>query len=177
MRITGGRYAGITFTVPPGEIRPAMDRMRESLFGSLGNLADAAVLDLFSGSGSMSLEAASRGAASITAVERDPKKISILKKNLSLVDTPSVVVPWPAERFILRGQGSFDIVFLDPPFRYPHKADLLRRLDKSTLLKPGSLVVLHCPREDRLEELPQALPETGYARYGRSVVHRFTKEG
>ncbi len=177
MRITGGRYAGITFSVPPGEIRPAMDRMRESLFGSLGNLSGAAVLDLFSGSGSMSLEAASRGAESITAVERDPQKISILKRNLSLVDTPSRVVPWPAERFILRGQGNFDIVFLDPPFRYPHKADLLRRLNKSPLLLPGSVVVLHCPREDRLDDLPPGLPETGYARYGRSVVHRFTKAG
>ncbi|MFP4429657.1 MAG: 16S rRNA (guanine(966)-N(2))-methyltransferase RsmD [Spirochaetaceae bacterium] len=177
MRITGGRYAGITFSVPPGEIRPAMDRMRESLFGSLGDLTGAVVLDLFSGSGSMSLEAASRGAASVTAVERDRKKIPILKSNLSLVETPWTVIPWPAERFLLRGQGRFDIAFLDPPFRYPHKADLLRRLDKSGLLVPGSLVVLHCPREDRLEGLPEALPETGFARYGRSVVYRFTKKG
>jgi 16S rRNA (guanine(966)-N(2))-methyltransferase RsmD len=175
VRITGGRYAGLTFTVPPGEIRPAMDRMRESLFGSLGPLEGRTVLDLFSGSGSMALEAASRGAASITAVERDPKKISLLKKNLTLVDTPSTVVPWPAERFLLRGQGSFDLVFLDPPFRYPHKVDLLKRLAKARIIVPGALIILHRPKEDRLEGVPGELEELAVSRFGRSVVHRFTK--
>ncbi len=177
MRITGGRYAGTTFAVPPGEIRPAMDRMRESLFASLGSLEGANALDLFAGSGSLSLEAASRGAAAVTAVEKDRKKMAILKENLSLVATPVTVVPWPAERFVMMGRGQFDVVFLDPPFRYPHKSDLLGRLAGSRLLSPGATVVLHSPKEDPLEGLPKELSLVTTNRYGRSVVYRFTNVG
>jgi 16S rRNA (guanine966-N2)-methyltransferase len=61
MRITGGEYRGRIVKCPPGVIRPAMDRMRESLFSILGNLEGKSFLDIFSGSGVVGLEAASRG--------------------------------------------------------------------------------------------------------------------
>ena len=65
MRITGGLYRGRGIKCPPGVIRPAMDRMRESLFAVLGNITGCSFLDLFSGSGIVGIEAASRGAASV----------------------------------------------------------------------------------------------------------------
>ena len=70
MRVTGGRYRGRTVKCPKGVIRPAMDRMRESLFNILGNISGESFLDLFSGSGVVGIEAASRGAEPVVLVEK-----------------------------------------------------------------------------------------------------------
>jgi 16S rRNA G966 N2-methylase RsmD len=85
MRITGGRYSGRRVTCPPGVIRPAMDRMRESVFAILGPLDGLSFLDLFSGSGVVGIEAASRGAARVVLVERDRKKRSVMEENARIV--------------------------------------------------------------------------------------------
>ena len=84
MRITGGTLKGRTIPVPPGVIRPAMDRMRESVFAVLGDLSGSSFLDLFSGSGIIILEAASRGAVYLEAVEADRIKWKTLISNVSL---------------------------------------------------------------------------------------------
>ena len=85
MRITGGRYSGRRITCPPGVIRPAMDRMRESVFAILGPLDGVSFLDLFSGSGVVGIEAASRGASRVVLVERDRKKRSAMEENARIV--------------------------------------------------------------------------------------------
>ena len=74
MRITGGLLGGRRINIPEGVIRPAMDRMRESVFAILGDLTGVSFLDIFSGSGIIALEAASRGATYIEAVEMDQIK-------------------------------------------------------------------------------------------------------
>ena len=74
MRITGGKYRSRVVKCPPGVIRPAMDRMRESMFSILGDLRDLSFLDVFSGSGVIGLEAASRGSTDIQLVELDSGK-------------------------------------------------------------------------------------------------------
>ena len=85
MRITGGLYRGRTILCPPGEIRPAMDRMRESLFSILGDISQAPFLDLFSGSGLVGIEAASRGAQPVHLVELDAGKKATILKNIQFV--------------------------------------------------------------------------------------------
>ena len=85
MRITGGQYVRRNIICPPGIIRPAMDRMRESLFSILGPLDGTSFLDLFSGSGCVAIEAASRGASPIHLVEGDRGKKETIEKNLSFV--------------------------------------------------------------------------------------------
>jgi 16S rRNA (guanine(966)-N(2))-methyltransferase RsmD len=82
MRITGGTLKGRRIEVPRGIIRPAMDRMRESIFAVLGDLSGLSFLDIFSGSGIIALEAASRGAGPVEAVEMDPHKRKTLIKNV-----------------------------------------------------------------------------------------------
>ena len=75
MRITGGELRGRSIKCPDGVIRPAMDRMRESLFAILGDLSGKSFLDLFSGSGTIAIEAVSRGASHVELVEKDKIKI------------------------------------------------------------------------------------------------------
>ena len=81
MRITGGTLKGRIIECPDGIIRPAMDRMRESVFSILGDLTGKSWLDLFSGSGTIAIEAASRGATHIELCEKDKIKTPTLLKN------------------------------------------------------------------------------------------------
>ena len=133
MRVTGGCYRGRRLEVPPRPVRPATDRMREALFNVLAargmSLEGTHFLDLFSGSGSMAVEAASRGAASVTLVERDLRKRPCLRRNTSFVSAAVRIHISPCERFLARARPvagcGWDLVFVDPPFAYRHKPELL----------------------------------------------------
>src|SRR5512135_90816 len=102
MRIIAGRYKGRRLQVPPGDVRPAMDRMRVSLFGILGDLEGSSFLDLFSGSGAVGIEAASRGASPVYLVERNPRAKEVLLRNTAFVETEIVLRLFPAEIFLRR---------------------------------------------------------------------------
>ena len=149
-----------------------MDRMRESVFAVLrGLLPGAAFLDLFSGSGIVGLEAWSRGAASVALVEKDAGKRRILAENAALAEGGARVHIMPAERFIKFSKaGPFDIVFLDPPFPYRYKEQLLRMLASSPLLAENGLVLIHYPGEEELPENIPGLARTDLRVYGRSRV-------
>ena len=179
MRITGGRLAGRTVRCPEGEIRPAMDRMRESVFAILQNdLPGAAFLDLFSGSGVVGLEAWSRGAASVVMVEKDAGKRRILVENAALAEGGARVCIMPVERYIkFIKAGPFDIVFLDPPFSYRFKEELLRMLATSPLLAEGGLVLIHYPGEEKLPEDVGGLARKDLRIYGRSHVGFYRRGG
>ncbi|MEW5816761.1 MAG: RsmD family RNA methyltransferase, partial [Spirochaetota bacterium] len=131
MRITGGRYRGRKVICPPGAIRPAMDRMRESMFSILGNISGLSFLDLFSGSGIVGIEAASRYAEPILLVEKDARKKKIILKNISFVEADIKPVFLPAERFVIQCKRQFDIIFTDPPFAYKFKHNLLASISKN----------------------------------------------
>lgn len=170
MRITGGSLLGRQIKVPGGVIRPAMDKMRESVFAILGNLDGKSFLDLFSGSGIIALEAASRGAVHIEAVEADPQKRNILLENVSLSPVRINCRFMPAELYIKRAKRSFDFIFCDPPFPYKFRKELLESITASKLIKSGSKVLLHAPREDLWEPLTGSLKLENKRDYGRSVV-------
>jgi 16S rRNA (guanine(966)-N(2))-methyltransferase RsmD len=169
MRITGGILAGRRVEVPEGEIRPAMDRMRESVFAILGDLSGFSFLDIFSGSGVIALEAASRGADPVEAVEKDPVKRNTLLKNVSLSPVRINCRIMAAELYVIRSKRSFDVIFCDPPFPYKYKWNLLKSIAVSPLVHPGSRILLHRPREDGYNEIEGLLLETSKV-YGRSVV-------
>lgn len=178
MRITGGIYRGRVIELPDAhlEIRPAMDRMRESVFAVLGDLEGLSFLDLFSGSGILALEAASRGARPIVCVERDRAKFPALLRNVAIAaDQRIECKALPVELFLARNRRPFDIVFLDPPFPYAYKLDILRALDASASLARGGLALIHFPREERLPKQFDSLETEDERGYGRSVVRFYRK--
>ena len=192
MRITGGYYKGRTILCPPGVIRPAMDRMRESLFAVLGDLTGSSFLDLHSGSGAVGIEAASRGAEPVVFVEKDPGKRQVLLRNTSMVTQARQVHILPAERFVSRFAGragrasagmgaglpgSFDLVFLDPPFRQKGTAELVALIVERGVLAAGGLLLAHLPREDLLPERLAGLALADRRDYGRSVVLFYRRAG
>lgn len=119
IRITGGSHRSRKITVEdqPG-LRPTGDRIRETLFNWLGhNLHGFEVLDLYSGSGILAFEAASRGAQRIQCVENNSKTVMQLKKNIASLNFDNFKVnQQSAQKFIDNNQQSFDLIFLDPPF-------------------------------------------------------------
>jgi 16S rRNA (guanine(966)-N(2))-methyltransferase RsmD len=173
MRVTGGDLKGRQVEVPPGIIRPSMDRMRESVFAVLGDLSGASFLDLFSGTGIIALEAASRGAAYVEAVEMDRVKRAALLKNVSISPVRINCRFMAVELYIRRAKRNFDFIFCDPPFPYQYKWDLVRDIAASPLTKDGALILIHRPRED-FSETPIPFAQKEQAReYGRSIVEFF----
>ncbi|NIZ19602.1 16S rRNA (guanine(966)-N(2))-methyltransferase RsmD [Entomospira culicis] len=159
MRITGGSYRSRVVKVPPGEIRPAMDRMRESMFAIhtsyYGSLTNFSFLDLFSGSGIVALEAASRGCSEITLVEKDRKKRSVMMENLAIVDSiESKLYLMGVEQFLaqIAKPNSFDLIHLDPPFPMKNKHLYIQKIADLNLLREGGTLTLHYPKEDDLVE-------------------------
>ena len=175
MRITGGIYRGRTILCPPGVIRPSMDRMRASLFSILGNLEGISFLDLFAGSGILGIEAASRRAAPVLLVERDHKKRSTIQKNTSFVETPIELIMAPVERFLSGNQRSWDVVFLDPPFDYPTKGDVLDAACRRPHLSEGGLAIMHLHSAEKLSTDRPGLVLDDRREYGQSLLLFFRR--
>ena len=173
MRITGGILAGRGVKTPAGVIRPAMDRMRESVFAKLGDLSGCSFLDLFSGSGIIALEAASRGADPVEAVEMDSLKRKTLLENVSI--SPALIRCrfMPVELYVRRARRGFDFIFCDPPFPYKFRWTLLVSIASSALMAEGSRLLLHRPRDESPEQPVPGLVKEESREYGRSVVDFF----
>ena len=174
MRITGGILKNRIVQCPKGIIRPAMDRMRLSLFSILGNIAELSFLDLFSGSGICALEAASRGAKPVVAVEKDVIKFGTLLNNVSIAENKIMCKRMSTELFIKRNTQVFDIIYIDPPFPYKFHKELLTMLSNSPSTKEGSLILMHRPKEKPNDEI-EGLVKIDERHYGRSIVDFYKK--
>jgi 16S rRNA (guanine966-N2)-methyltransferase len=176
MRITGGIYKGRTVLCPPGVIRPAMDRMRESMFSILGNIEGLSFLDLFSGSGLVGLEAASRGCEPVYLVEMDGKKRKTINRNMSMVDSEIRLYLMSVQKFAHLAPRSFDIVYADPPFPMKGKQALSLKVAEADLVKTDGLYIIHYPREDDLEDRIGPLTCFDERKYGRSMLRFYRHE-
>ena len=180
MRITGGELKGRNTKCPDGVIRPAMDRMRESLFAILGDLSGKSWLDMFSGSGTIAIEAVSRGATQVQLCEKDKIKIKTVLENVSITEKEMGVKInchfMAVELFLKRCKDQFDFIFFDPPFPYKFRKDLIKFVDQYNLLNENGTVMIHYPEEDALPEQIGNLVLTDKRIYGRSIVNFYKKK-
>jgi 16S rRNA (guanine966-N2)-methyltransferase len=118
VRIIGGAFRSRRLTFPAvAGLRPTPDRVRETVFNWLGQRLDGLTcLDLFSGSGALGLEAASRGARQVVLVEQSLAAVAALRANAERLGAPVEVVPGDALAFLARPPQRFDVVFVDPPY-------------------------------------------------------------
>jgi 16S rRNA (guanine966-N2)-methyltransferase len=117
VRVVAGDFRGRRLAAPRGaRTRPTADRVREALFSILGEVSGARVLDLYAGSGALGIEALSRGAESAVFVDRDPRAVAAIERNLESLGLQETVVRQDAVRFMARAEGMFDLVFCDPPY-------------------------------------------------------------
>lgn len=148
MRVTGGIYGGRTVKCPPGEIRPSMDRRRESLFSILGNLEGESFLDLFAGSGVVGIEAASREASPVLLIEKDPGKKRVILENLTIVKTDISLWIMDVRRYIDTVNTKWDIIYADPPFPFSGREEIILQIDKKDILADNGIIILHHPSSD-----------------------------
>jgi 16S rRNA (guanine966-N2)-methyltransferase len=162
-RIIAGNLGSLRLKAAAKATRPTSDRVKESVFSKLEYLEalqGARVLDLFAGTGALGFEALSRGAAALTAVEKNSQASAILKENALLIEKALTnqgeackiqIVSQSAEKFLSTATGKeFDLVFLDPPYEYSN-TELEKLLDvlKGQLAK-GSLIVLERSSKSKL---------------------------
>ncbi|MBW2715953.1 MAG: 16S rRNA (guanine(966)-N(2))-methyltransferase RsmD [Deltaproteobacteria bacterium] len=175
--MTGGNLSGRRFRVPPGGVRPTSDRVREAVFGRLGNLEGARVLDLYAGSGALGIEAISRGAADATFVEREAQTVAVLLENLAAlgIDSSASVASGDVPSVLRRlGQANerFDLVLIDPPYASDEPTRAFEALVGAAVLAPGAMLVLE---RDKRHPSPrvEGLAALDERRYGDTIVARF----
>jgi 16S rRNA (guanine966-N2)-methyltransferase len=142
--------------------------VREALFSVLGDVGGLSVLDLFAGSGALGIEALSRGAASAVFVERAAPALSALAANLEALGIDAPVHRRDARAFVgdaSRAGHTYDLVFLDPPYRDAERLGL--ELDLSGVIAPGGRLVTE---SDRRSPLAVDLPMTFERRYGDTLI-------
>jgi len=188
MRITGGKAARRILKAPKGlDVRPTPDLVKQAVFNSLGErVVGARALELFAGTGALSFESLSRGAASAICVEKSRRHAEVLRQNAAAagfapeslqvrVQDVFVVLPQLAER-------SFDLVLADPPYGEKNvgrrSTSLAQRLLDDTnlprVLAPGGLFVLGHTKRDTLE-IPAVWRERKMMKHGDSVMRFFEK--
>lgn len=155
MRVIGGAARGRRLKVPKGQaVRPTAGRVKESLFNILPrDFSGKRVLDLFAGTGNLSIEALSRGADHALLVDASARSAATIKSNLSGLGLAAQSAVWVAPvarsvRVLARRKERFDFIFLDPPYEQGQAGRSLELIARCQLLRPaGTLVVEHSSRE------------------------------
>ena len=156
MRVISGRFRGHRLvSFKSKNIRPTTDIVKEGIFNRLASmLPGSRVLDLFSGTGNLSIEALSRGAAEVVAVENHPQSLKIIVENLDRlrVKDEIQVVGDDVMRFLKRyGGPGFGIILIDPPFTQKMAHDVMVALSESRVFQEGSRVVIESSGKERMD--------------------------
>lgn len=175
MRVTGGMYGGRTVKCPPGEIRPSMDRRRESLFSILGNLEGQSFLDLFAGSGVVGIEAASRGASPVLLIEKDRGKKRIILENLTIVKSDISLWLMDVRRYIDTAKPKWDIIYADPPFPFTGREEIILQIDKKNILTENGIIIMHHPSTDKWENTVGNFECFDVRKFGGSILRFFRR--
>ncbi|MEO6359482.1 MAG: 16S rRNA (guanine(966)-N(2))-methyltransferase RsmD [Sphingomicrobium sp.] len=155
MRIIAGQWRGRPLVAPPGiDTRPTADRVREALFSMLssrlGTFEGLRVADLFAGSGALGLEALSRGAASVTFVERDAKALAAIRTNAAAFGAISAVQFLGGSALALPRSQPFDLILADPPYGAGSGNPVVEAVAKAEWLAPGGWLSVETARGNRV---------------------------
>jgi 16S rRNA (guanine966-N2)-methyltransferase len=178
MRVIAGRLGGRRLKAPKGTAtRPTSDRVREALFAMLGDVEGASVLDLFAGSGALGIEALSRGAHSAVFIERNPGAARVLSDNLNALGISGEegevrrIDAFAGLRSAQVIKETYDLVFIDPPYRQAPEWGIELSAMLPSLLTPDARVVVE---SDRRAPLELQIPIERDRRYGDTsiTIHR-----
>lgn len=180
MRIIGGEFKSrILADFAGDDVRPTSDRAREALFNILARKVPLArVLDLFSGSGALGIESLSRGAKEVVFNDAAKDSVALLKKNLTTLKLIS------SERVQISNRdysvcldyvtGKFDIIFLDPPYRFDYGKKALEKIARNGLLSDDGVIVYE--RDRAFEGEIAGLEKYDERKYGKAIFTFFRRE-
>jgi len=154
MRIISGKARGTKLYTLEGEItRPTLDRVKESLFNIIQEkILGSSFLDVFSGSGAIGLEAASRGAKKVFLCEKDKNAIEVIKKNIEKTHLEVTLYETSYEKMLENLDEKLDIIYIDPPYKTNLVYEAVNKLINLNLLKSDSLIIVETDEEERVEQ-------------------------
>lgn len=177
MRIIAGKYKGYIIRPPKGlPARPTTDRAKESVFNILETrygIEGARVLDLFTGTGNVALEFASRGAVSVDAVDMHGPSLQFLKACFKEVNyAEGKTIRDNVFRFLKQATGPYDIIFADPPYALPNLREIEQLVQERGLLAEDGVLIVEHPSRASLQTESQA----DHRVYGQSAFSFFRKK-
>ena len=184
MRIIAGLAKNRKLKAPPGQdTRPITDMIKEALFNVLANqVSEAVFLDLFAGSGSVGIEALSRGAKQVVFIDSSFNAIKVIKNNLEHCRLTTGAEVYKNDVFkaldiLHKKNASFDIIYIDPPFTNPDIFDevMLYLDDKPELLDSEGIIIMRTQSKRNLPEQYTNLIKKRKNEYGESVLHYYSK--
>jgi len=183
IRIIGGLYRGRKINIPTGNnVKATSDKVREAIFNILSSVLiwkEFLALDLFAGSGSLGLEALSRGAKKVIFVELVNKNILTIKKNIELISPEQYKIELFQNKALKWITNFFNsdlrcVTFLDPPFSSDEYDPILEKLSVLSAVKKGSFIVIQSPQNKKII-IPKNLEILKHRRYGSVIIHLLEK--
>lgn len=177
MRVISGSVRGRRLKTPENyDIRPTTDNVKESLFNIIQfDIEGRRVLDLFAGTGQLGIECLSRGADSVVFVDQSRDAVKIIKENLKACGLSAPVLQQEALSY-LRGCGSFDLIFVDPPYDSGLYETVLNSINSVDILSDGGIIVCESRRETPMPELAAPYQKRKEYRYGKVKLTLYVKE-
>lgn len=185
MRVISGTARGTKlYSLEGDNTRPTLDRVKESLFNIIGiRVRDSVVLDLFSGSGAIGIEAASRGAEKVILCDKSKNAINIIKKNVerTRLQEKTHVVNLDYKRALKEANCTYDIIYIDPPYATNLVKESVVEILENEYLKDSGIIIIETDEEERIyKELNEIDKEKidiyDKRKYGR-VVLIFLRKG
>ena len=172
MKVIAGKYKGRTInTINDRSTRPMLGVAREGIFNSLQfSFENSEVLDLFAGSGSLGIEALSRGAKYVTFIDNSIDCINQIKKNLKEYEKDYSVINLDVTNYISEIMNSYNIIFYDPPFEYLSEKVNLDIEELSNNLKGEGFIVIHRHSNSPSTVLPKDVELYKEKNYGQSKI-------
>ena len=181
MRVVGGKYRSRVLAEFAGEeVRPTSDRAKEALFNILAfHLAGARALDLFEGSGALGIECLSRGAKEVVFNDFSKDSLAILKKNLATLKIPvngeeAKVCNYDYSVYLDMAREPFDLIFIDPPYRFDYGVRALEKIAQKNLLGENGIAVYE--RDRAFEGEIEGLEKFDERKYGKAYLTFFRKK-
>ena len=176
-RVIAGKIKGKLIECPPGVIRPLTSKVKEALFNIIGDCTGMTMLDLFSGSGNISIEAYSHGLKAADIVEMDFGKKKIIERNLKNAGfiNASLYIS-DALLFCERCSNKYDFIMVDPPFKWDKKEELIQLIGEKNLLKDDGFLVIHVHKKNTINKKIAGLYMYDIRKYGLNTLMFYAKK-
>lgn len=180
MRVITGTARGRRLKELPGlDTRPTTDKVKESIFNIIQfDIEGRKVLDLFGGSGQLTVEALSRGAETAVTVDLNPAAVKVIRENAALCGFADRmrVVGSDARAFLAGCREKFDLVFLDPPYAGPLLTEALETIAAIDIVSENGIIVCESALDKELPELPEPYEKGREYRYGKIKVTLYRRK-
>lgn len=179
MRIIAGKYKRTNLSTLEGEqTRPTKDMVKEALFDALQVNEGESFLDLFSGSGSIGIEAISRGASLVIFNDNNKKAVEIIESNLEKIHEQARVLNLDYKECLFKLKNdSFDYIFIDPPYAFLEYDNVFNLINEYNLLNDNGRIIVEVKKDTELSDLYFNYVKYKEKKYGISKLIFYKKEG